>query len=438
MSRVVKNVAYLGFVQVVNYIFPLITVPYVSRIISPESFGIINYATAFMTYFAMLIGYGFDLTATRRIAQNSDDINYRDKVFSEVLNARLVLFFFSFLLFLVAIIFIEPLKINLTVTTLLFILCLSNVLTPQYIYQGMQNLTIYAKANFVRGIISTILILFFINKQSDYVYLVSINVILTISFSIFFFFHAKRIYKLKFNFIPLKTTLITIWHEKIIFLSTVLISLYTTTNIVLLGFFDSIENVGFFTIAQNLVNISTTVLTAPLASALYPYLGTAFSKSKENGLEVSKRILPIIFYLIVICSFILFLGAPVIVEILYGIKFKNSTLPMQIMSFSPLIMSLSNFFGIQVMLNLNLDKLFFKLTAMCSFFGLICNLFMSRQFGYLGTALNVIIVETTVTCVLYFALKKRGIVLVEIKNFKPKEFWYYFKGIFINFYSPNR
>jgi PST family polysaccharide transporter len=78
------------------------------------------------------------------------------------------------------------------------------------------------------------------------------------------------------------------------------------------------------------------------------------------------------------------------------------------------------------MLNLNLDKLFFKITAMCSFFGLICNFFMSRQFGYLGTALNVIIVETIVTCVLYFALKKRGIALFEIKKFMPKEFWYYF------------
>jgi PST family polysaccharide transporter len=437
MSKLVKNVTYLGFVQVVNYIFPLITVPYVSRIIGPESFGVINYATAFMTYFVMLIGYGFDLTATRRIARNPNDAHFRDKVFSEILNARLVLFFLSFLLFLIAIIFVEPLKNNLIVSILLFSMCISNVLTPQYIYQGMQNLTIFARANFARGLISTILIFLFIKKQNDYIYLVSINVLLSLILSLFFLFEAKKLYNLKFHIIPLYKSFTFIWEERIIFFSTVVISLYTTTNVVLLGFFDSIKNVGYFTTGQNLVNISTTVLTAPLSAALYPYLGSAFSKSKENGLEVAKRILPVIFYLITISCLILFLFAPIIVIFLYGIKFKNSILPMQIMAFSPLIISLSNFLGIQIMLNLNLDKIFLKILSICSVFGLACNIFMSSQWGYIGTAFNVLIVESTVTFVIYFALKKRGIDLINIKNFMPKEFLNYLKGFLRQYKSSN-
>jgi len=437
MSKVLKNVGYLGFVQILNYVFPLITVPYVSRIIGPESFGIINYATAFMSYFIMLIGYGFDLTGTRRIARNPNDTFLRDKVYSDILNARLVLFFISFLFFLIAIIFVEHLKQNLTVTSLLFFMCFSNVLIPQYIYQGMQNLTIFAKTNFVKGIIYTILIFFFIKKQDDYVYLVKINFILSLSISLFFLLYAKKIYNLKFNRIPLKTTILFIWEEKIIFFSTVVISLYTTTNVVLLGFFDSIKNVAYFTTGQNLVNISTAVLTAPLSMALYPYLGAEFSKSKENGLEVSKRILPIIFYLITFTCFMLFLFAPVIVNILYGTRFKNAILPMQILAFSPLIISLSNFFGIQIMLNLNLDKLFFKIISVCSVFGLACNIFMSTHWGYIGTAYNVIIVETTVTFAIYFALKKRGIDLISIKNFKPKEIWSYLKIFLMRYRSQN-
>jgi len=437
MSKVLKNVGYLGFVQILNYVFPLITVPYVSRIIGPESFGIINYATAFMSYFIMLIGYGFDLTGTRRIARNPNDTFLRDKVYSDILNARLVLFFISFLFFLIAIIFVEHLKQNLTFTSLLFFMCFSNVLIPQYIYQGMQNLTIFAKTNFVKGIIYTILIFFFIKKQDDYVYLVKINFILSLSISLFFLLYAKKIYNLKFNRIPLKTTILFIWEEKIIFFSTVVISLYTTTNVVLLGFFDSIKNVAYFTTGQNLVNISTAVLTAPLSMALYPYLGAEFSKSKENGLEVSKRILPIIFYLITFTCFMLFLFAPVIVNILYGTRFKNAILPMQILAFSPLIISLSNFFGIQIMLNLNLDKLFFKIISVCSVFGLACNIFMSTHWGYIGTAYNVIIVETTVTFAIYFALKKRGIDLISIKNFKPKEIWSYLKIFLMRYRSQN-
>jgi PST family polysaccharide transporter len=385
----------------------------------------------------MLINFGFDLTGTRRIARNPNDRLLRDRVYSEILNARLVLFFISFLFFLIAIILVEPLKQNLTVTILLFFMCFSNVLIPQYIYQGMQNLTLFAKTNFLKGIIYTILIFFFIKNQDDYVYLVKINFVLSLSISLFFLLYAKKIYNLKFIIIPIKATLLFIWEEKIIFFSTVVISLYTTTNVVLLGFFDSIKNVAYFTTGQNLVNISTTVITAPLSMALYPYLGAEFSKSKENGIEVSKKILPVIFYLITFSCFLIFLFAPFVVNILYGPKFTDSILPMQILAFSPLIIALSNFFGIQIMLNLNLDKLFFKIISACSAFGLLCNFFMSSHWGYIGTAYNVIIVESVVTFSIYFSLKKRGINIVNVNNFKLKEIWNYLKILIPRYRTPN-
>jgi O-antigen/teichoic acid export membrane protein len=427
MLNLVKNIGYQSVVQVVNYIFPLITVPYVSRIIGPESYGIINYATVFMAYFVMLIGYGFDLTGTRRIAQGPDDINYRNKVYSEILNARVVLFFFSCIIFLICVVTIEPLKQDLRVTILLFLMCLSNMLVPNYIYQGMQNLLVFAKTNFVRSLIYTLLIFVFIKEKNDYIYIVTINVVLTLSISLFLIFYAKRKYNLKFDFIPFKETLVFIWNERIVFFSTVVISLYTTTNVVLLGFFDTMENVAYFTTSQNLVNITATVLTAPMSAALYPYLSSSFAISKQNGLDTAKKILPVIFYFLLISCFTLFLLAPFIVNILYGKEFQNSIFPMQIMAFAPFVIALSNFFGIQIMLNLKLDKLFLKIVSLCSVFGLIFNFLMSKQWGYVGTAFNVIIVELVVTCAVYIGLKRRGIELVSSSNFKPRIVWNYLK-----------
>jgi PST family polysaccharide transporter len=89
------------------------------------------------------------------------------------------------------------------------------------------------------------------------------------------------------------------------------------------------------------------------------------------------------------------------------------------------------------MLNLNLDKLFFKIIAICSIFGLSLNIFMSTRWGYIGTAYNVIIVESTVTCTIYFLLKKRGIDLISIKNFMPKEIWIYLKAFIIRYRTTN-
>ena len=141
-NQLLKNIFSLGSVQLVNYVFPLITVPYVSRIIGPDSYGIINYATAFIAYFTLLIGYGFDLTGTRKIARNPDDNHYVSTVFSQILNARILLFFVSCLLFVLSVLFVGPLKQNTYVTVTLFISTISSVLVPQYIYQGKQQLSI--------------------------------------------------------------------------------------------------------------------------------------------------------------------------------------------------------------------------------------------------------------------------------------------------------
>jgi O-antigen/teichoic acid export membrane protein len=428
MSKLLKNVASLGVVQLVNYVFPLITVPYISRIIGPEGYGIINYATAFVAYFVLLVGYGFDLTATRRIALDPNDLLGRNKVFSEVINARVILLMLSFLLFLLAILFLEPIKKDIRVSLLLFITCLSTILTPQFIYQGLQELSIFAKVNFVKGLISTILVFMIIKNPDDYIWLITINVSVGLLMSIFFLLHAFKKFKLKFNLIAPRDTFILLWNERMIFLSTIVVSLYTTTNTVLLGFFDSIDNVGYFTTSQSFLTIITTVLTVPLATALFPYIGTSFSISREQGLDIVSKILPIVFYIVTFSCLGLWLFSPFLVSFLYGGKFNNSILPLQIMSLLPLIICLSNMFGIQVMLNLGLDRLFFKITAICSILGLTCNVFMSKYWGYIGTAWNIVIIESIVTTVMYISLKRIGVDIFQIQNFYPKNIIIFLKN----------
>ena len=82
----IKNITSLGVVQIVNYAFPLITIPFVSRILGPSSLGTINYINAFIVYFTVLVGYGFNYSATRKISANYNDIKNRDLVFSEVIS----------------------------------------------------------------------------------------------------------------------------------------------------------------------------------------------------------------------------------------------------------------------------------------------------------------------------------------------------------------
>ncbi len=429
-TQLLKNIFSLGTVQLVNYVFPLITVPYVSRIIGPESYGIINYATAFIAYFTLLIGYGFDLTATRKIARNPDDNEYVSRVFSQIVNSRILLFLISVLLFLICILIVEPLRNNIYVTLIIFVSTISVVLVPQYIYQGKQQLSIFAFLNFLKGLISSILVFVLIKTRNDYVILPAINVMVGLLGSVILLIYACRKFNLTYQWVKMKDTFRLLYDEKVIFISTVVISLYTTTNTVVLGLFVPAAEVGYFTISLSLLNVISSVISSPFSSAIFPYVGNAFANNREAGLEVIRKILPLISYLTLFAGIVLFVFAPLIIHVFYGNQFHNAVISFRIMVFTPFVISMSNVFGIQTMLNLNMDKTFFKATATASIIGLLLNIFMSKFFGYLGTAWNTIIIETFVTVYMYYLIRKNNLSIFEKKYFNPRYAFSVAKNIF--------
>ena len=429
-TQLLKNIFSLGTVQLVNYVFPLITVPYVSRIIGPESYGIINYATAFIAYFTLLIGYGFDLTATRKIARNPDDNVYVSRVFSQIVNARILLFLISVLFFLICILVVEPLRNNIYVTLIIFVSTISVVLVPQYIYQGKQQLSIFAFLNFLKGLISTILVFVLIKTRSDYVILPAINVMVGLLGSVLLLIYACRKFNLTYQWVKMKDTFRLLYDEKVIFISTVVISLYTTTNTVVLGLFVPAAEVGYFTVSLSLLNVISSVISIPFSSAIFPYVGNAFANNREAGLEVIRKILPLISYLTLFAGIVLFVFAPLIIHVFYGNQFHNAVISFRIMVFTPFVISMSNVFGIQTMLNLNMDKTFFKATATASIIGLLLNILMSKFFGYLGTAWNTIIIETFVTVYMYYLIRKNNLSIFEKKYFNPRYAFSVAKNIF--------
>src|SRR5438046_2023213 len=96
-----KNISSMGVVQIANYAFPLITVPIVARIIGPDNFWVINFSASFIAYFTLLIGFGFDLTATRKVAADPFNEDNRNKVFSEVFITQCMLLLLSLIIFLI-------------------------------------------------------------------------------------------------------------------------------------------------------------------------------------------------------------------------------------------------------------------------------------------------------------------------------------------------
>ncbi|WP_343557318.1 oligosaccharide flippase family protein [Sphingobacterium sp.] len=415
-KNLLQSFASLGLVQLINYVFPLITIPYVSRIIGPEGYGIINYATAFVAYFNILISYGFDYTATRRIAADPDSLG---TVFSEVLTARIYLFLISTVLFIISLFIFTPLSDHKTVAVIVFCSCLSTCLTPQYVFQGLQYLNIFAFTNFIRGLLNCLLILLLIKQADDFIVLPLINLVLGVGISLFLIVFAILKFRIKFHFVQFKKVWKLLIEERMMYLSSFVVSIYTTTNIIVLGFFATNAEVGYYTTAQSLIFIVINVINLPLSTVLFPYISKSFSNDQEEGLNVLRSILPVLIYILTFVGILIYFLAPFSIHLIYGNKFDNAIGPLKILAFLPLISMINTFLGIQTMLNLKMDKDFFNVTAMAALIGFSLNLLLSSQFGFMGTSYSYLLIEIFVFAALYITLLKRNVNLLLADKFTP-------------------
>jgi O-antigen/teichoic acid export membrane protein len=416
---VIKNVFSLGVVQLANYVFPFITLPIISRIVGPDKFGVINFAAAFMTYFTLFINFGFDLSATRAITAAKNSVEVRNKVFNQVFLAKILLFLVSLVFFLIALYNVPNLRNEKTVAIFSFILCFSWVITPNWLYQAMQELSRVALFNMGTKVIFTVTILWLVQEKSDYIWAPLATSVAQLIVGVFSFVYATRRYNIKLKLPPLKPVLQMLWNERIIFFSQVVINLYTTTNVVLLGFIQSPNQVGYYTAGYRLILILQQFLMMPLSQALFPFIGSAFATSRERGLDVVRQILPIITVLMFSAAIVLYLFGPFMIMLLYGQHFEPSIAVFRILTFLPVIIGWSNILGIQTMLNLKMDKQFFRITAFGALASIALNFLLVTRFGFIGSAITWLTTEIFITLSMYVVLNRNGIRVLERRYFTP-------------------
>ena len=413
-----RNIFSVGFIQIINYIFPLITVPIVSRIIGPEKFGVINFASSFVVYFVLFIGYGFDLTATRKIARDPQNVENRNKVFNETLFSQCLLLLISTILFIFFLYFIPQLRQEKLVAIFTFSVCFGTVITQNWLFQAMQNLSKIAILNLVTKVIFTIIILSTIHHKSDYVWQPLAVSCATILVGLISFFWSIKRYNLRLQCVSIHTCLKTLREEMPYFFSTVIITLYTTTNVVILGLFRNSAEVGYYSAGQKLVSIFQSIISLTLMQSLFPYVGKAFGESNQKGIDLAQRLLPIVITLTTVAGIFLFLIGPYILLLFYGDAFKPSIPVFKILAFTPIIISFSTVVGIHVMLNLKLDHLFFRTTCIGAAFSIACNFLFVNKFGYKASAYNLLFTELLVAIIFYVGLRRRGIEVINKKYFK--------------------
>ncbi len=424
-----NNISSLFSVQVANYILPMVSIPIIVRIIGPDKFGLINYASAIVGYFVLIVNYGFDLTATRNVAQNRENKSYIQEVFSVVFWSKILLFLFTTVVFLACFAVFPIFREEWKMMVFSYVILVSWVITPNWLYQGMQELHRIAIFNIVIKIIFTVVVLLVVRHKSDYVYQPLAVGIAQILVGYYSFKYAMRRYGIRIIKIPLKRIVTEIKDERTVFFSQVVIYLYTTTNTVILGCLAEATQVGYYSAALRFIQIAQSVITLPLSNSFFPYVGAAFGKSREEGIVAARKVLPIVS----IISLGAFLGmialGPWVLGIFYGAKFIPCIPIFITLAITPFLIVVSNVYGIQIMMNLKMDKAFFRITACGAIVSICSNLLLIPWYGGLGSGFSLLITETFITVTFVLFLLREGINIFDWKDFHPRKIMLQFQSV---------
>ncbi|MBT8392341.1 MAG: flippase, partial [Ignavibacteria bacterium] len=405
----VSNFTSLSVLQAANYLFPLIILPYVVRVLGPGKYGLINFAVAFIAYFNLISEYGFNLSGTKAISLVRDSKKELSRTFSVILFIKIVLSVFSFVILLVIVYSIPFFNNNWEIYLLSFGMVIGWILFPGWFYQGIEKMKYITIIQVIVRSIITVLIFILIKQESDYLLLVILHSIAQILIGIAGLIVVRVKFHVKFcipAFIDVKNQFKSGWN---IFQSMIAINFYTTSNTFILGLFASETVVGYYAAADK-IRIAFQGILSVLSQSVFPYVNNLYQESYQKFKSFIRLLLKIETSIGFILSLVMFIFSYQIADFLLGEKFIVSGEILRIISVIPLIVSISNVFGIQTILSMGYDKVFNKIISSAAIIHLILLLVLVPKYFAVGTAYAVVLTEFIVLLFTFFFVYKRKLV----------------------------
>ena len=408
-KALVGNFFSLSFLQVADHILPLVTLPYLVRVLGPAKFGLIAFAQAFTQYFVILTDYGFNLSATREISINRGDKKKITKIFSSVLLIKLCFLTLSFLVLIGLVFSVPKFRSDWPIYLFSFGMVIGNAFLPVWFFQGMERMGYISFLNLAAKLIFTISIFVFIREAQDYIYVPLINSLGFLMAGILGLWIVRRSFKVGFvrpDLEGIKYQLKEGWH---IFISGVSFSLYTTSNIFILGLFTNNTIVGYYSAGERLIRAVQRLLS-PLWRTVYPYISKLANESREKALRFIRKLTIIVGSGSFIVSLAIFVFAKFIANAILGPQFQESIIILRILAFLPFLTSLSTIFGAQTMLPFNLKAAFSKIFISGSIINIILALLLAPIYKHAGISVAVLFTEFFITAVMFFYLRSKHLI----------------------------
>lgn len=402
MKSLAKNTTFNVFYNVINIIFPLITVMYVSRILLDDGTGVVSYAQNLASYFVTFAGLGISTHGVREIAKVSSDKIASNKIFSELFLINLLTTILSTALYFILIFCIPDFRNDY----LLFLSCgiqiAMNALNVDWLYKGKEEYSfIFIRSLFVK-ILSLIAVFLFVKSRNDYIiYALISSLSLSLNY-VFNVIHARKFVSLTFANLEFKRHIRPLL---ILGLSIFLSTIYSKIDITMMGSMSTDSAIGLYSNAHKIVEIIKTI-TVSISTVFLPRLSLFYSKNKDKFYELisfGTKIISLFAFPMTIGAFVL---APQIIIVMFGDSFSPAIVTMRIFSLLIIIKSFGDLLCYQLVIATGNEFKSLPAYIIATTANIILNLILIPYLAQNGACIASVVTELIVCGIQFFSMKK--------------------------------
>lgn len=388
------NVIMNAILNMSAFVFPLITFPYVSRVLGPAGNGKVAFATSLIDYFLIIAQLGIPTYGVRACAKVRDDRRLLSKTVHELLVINVSMMLVAYAALAGALIFVPRLHEE----RILYIVCSATIfftsIGMEWLYKALEQYTYITVRSIIFKLISVIAMFFLVRSKEHYVIYGGITIMASSASGLMNFVHARKYITMRpvggYEFKP---------HLKavaIFFAMSCASRIYTHLDTLLLGFMDTETNVGYYSAAVRIKQILVSVVTSQGVVLLPRAAYYIKNKQMDKFKEISRKSLgltmltatPLILY------FILFARDGI--YFISGEAYEGAVMPLKLIMPTLLFIGLSNVTGIQILVPMGREKTVLYSIICGAVVDLVLNLMLIPQYGAVGAAAAASIVECAV------------------------------------------
>ena len=399
-----KNLLLNGILTMSAFIFPLITFPYVSRILLPVGTGKVSFATSLISYFNMFAQLGIPTYGIRTCATVRDDREKLTRTAHELLFINVIFSLIAYIFLAGTLIFVPRLQEDRSLFIIVSATIILNAIGMEWIYKALEQYSYITKRSILFKFIALVFMFLLIHKQEDYVIYGGITIFAASASNILNFINVHKYidvkwvggYDLKRHMKPVA----------VFFAMACATTIYTHMDTVMLGFMATDVDVGYYNAAVKIKQILVSLVTS-LGAVLLPRASYYIEHGQTDQFEyISKKALNFVFLAAVPMMVYFIIFAKQGIFFLSGNAYEGSIVPMQIIMPTLLFIGLTNILGIQMLVPLGKEKVVLWSEIVGAIVNLIVNALLIPRFLSTGAAIGTIMAEFSVLAFQYIALRK--------------------------------